>query len=240
MEPKGTASAEEDLNVMARILEKALVAREDHGPDRRAMGIAISMLGPPSSAPRNLYLDGYGAVFFLDVNFPLLPPPKPEAEPKSKEPVSSEWEEAQRELDAARSPEGKLGFKNWPRFKNPAGDGADYDADRVEQLKDSILESLKNATHIRDLKPEESVTVVVTSAAGVRSERQFTRRSSGDGRSVRATADAVFYAPDSSRTPAGRTETTLTIRVKKSEADAFAKGKMDLDEFRKQASVRVY
>ena len=34
--------------------------------------------------------------------------------------------------------------------------------------------------------------------------------------------------------------TILTIRVKKSDADAFAKGKLDIDDFRKKATVTTY
>jgi hypothetical protein len=32
----------------------------------------------------------------------------------------------------------------------------------------------------------------------------------------------------------------LTIRVKKSDVDSFAKGKLDLDQFRKKASMTIY
>ena len=34
--------------------------------------------------------------------------------------------------------------------------------------------------------------------------------------------------------------TIMTIRVKKSDADAFAKGKLSLEDFRKKASITTY
>jgi hypothetical protein len=37
-----------------------------------------------------------------------------------------------------------------------------------------------------------------------------------------------------------RGESTMTIRVKKSDVDDFAKGKVDLDAFRKKAKMLVY
>jgi len=233
-------NAEEDLNVMARILEKALAPGAETD-DRRAMGIAISSLGSPPSAPRNLYLEGYGAVFFLDVSFPLLPPPKKSEEAKAKAPVSSEWEEARREIDAARSPEPRgNGVVGWASRNSPRG-GVEYDADKVERLKDDLLESLKNATHIRDLKPEESITVVVTGTAGNRAQRFVTRKNSGDGRNNRIAIEEYHHeivrAPGA---PGARSESTMTLRVKKSDADAFAAGKLDLEEFRKRATVRTY
>jgi hypothetical protein len=230
MDPKAAANAEEDLNVMARILEKALASRDNDRDERRAMGISLSMAGPSSGAPRNLYLDGYGAVFFLDVKFPLMPPPRKEEEPKAKEPVSSEWEEARHELDASHSPD-------WRGNSLGKRGAMEYDAERVEELKDAILESLKNATHIRDLKADESITVVVTGGAGSRPDRRATRKTTTDGRN---TLEEHSVWIDGSRAGAGRGEATLTLRVKKSDADAFAKGKLDLDEFRKRAITRVY
>jgi hypothetical protein len=113
----------------------------------------------------------------------------------------------------------------------------EYDAERVEELKDAILESLKNATHIRDLKADESITVVVTGGAGSRPDRRATRKTTTDGRN---TLEEHSVWIDGSRAGAGRGEATLTLRVKKSDADAFAKGKLDLDEFRKRAIARVY
>jgi hypothetical protein len=38
----------------------------------------------------------------------------------------------------------------------------------------------------------------------------------------------------------GSAESVLTIRVKKSDIDAFAKGKSNLDDFRKRATVLIY
>jgi hypothetical protein len=38
----------------------------------------------------------------------------------------------------------------------------------------------------------------------------------------------------------GGVESVLTIRAKKSDIDAFAKGKANLDEFRKKATVLIY
>jgi hypothetical protein len=226
-------NAEEDLNVMARILEKALAAGAETD-DRRAMGIAISSLGSPPSAPRNLYLEGYGAVFFLDVSFPLLPPPKKSEEARAKAPVSSEWEEARRELDAARSPEPRVTGV----FRNSLRGGAEYDSDKVDRLKDDLLESLRNASHIRDLKPEESVTVVVTGTSGIRAQRFVARKGGGEGRNARNGVEE--YHHEAARAPGARGETTMTVRVKKSDAEAFAAGKLNLEEFRKRATVRTY
>src|SRR6266542_3854640 len=76
---KAQANLEEDLAVMSRILDKALDQKLNVDHRQRAMGIDV-FFAPGSSPIRSLYLEGYGALFLLSVNFPLLPPPeKPES-----------------------------------------------------------------------------------------------------------------------------------------------------------------
>ena len=48
----------------------------------------------------------------------------------------------------------------------------------------------------------------------------------------------MFWASDDDG--AARRGTIMTIRVKKSDADAFAKGKMNLEDFRKKARITTY
>ena len=75
---KEQTQLEEDLAVMSRILEKAVSERAGgHGGQpygATAMGIDV-FYTPAASPLRSLYLDGYGALFMLNVGFPFLPPP---------------------------------------------------------------------------------------------------------------------------------------------------------------------
>ena len=80
-DPSAMANAEEDLSVMALILLKATgVSRSD---DKR-MAMGIEVFGSSSGA-RNIYLEGYGALFLLGVRFPLIAPPDSTEETKVKE-----------------------------------------------------------------------------------------------------------------------------------------------------------
>ena len=101
----------------------------------------------------------------------------------------------------------------------------EYDADRVEDLKSSMLEALKNASHIRALKANDHVTVVIQVAESVRPDKGGNR------------ADA---SRKSSRSDSRRGETVMTMRVMKSDVDAFAKGDLDLAGFRKKAAMQTY
>src|SRR5204862_5958190 len=70
---KEQANLEEDLAVMSRILDKTMSKNLDDDRANRFMGISV-LFAPGSGSIRNLYLEGYGALFLLNVNFPLLPP----------------------------------------------------------------------------------------------------------------------------------------------------------------------
>jgi hypothetical protein len=258
-EPKAVGQAEEDLAVMSRVLDKATAQVSGEGDRRMAMGIELFTPYGPSSALRNLYLEGYGAIFFLSVRFPLLPPPERKEEAKPREPGSNEWEEARQELFG--------GGRDLERAPRRAGRGAavKYDAGRVEELKTGLLEALKNATHIRALKPEETVTVVVMGGGSARTDSGFGGGGFGgggfgggrgadqnklgelewEGRIVQyetapGQRDAALAALGGPRSSSRRSESTLSLRVKKSDVDAFAQSKLDLDEFRKRATVLVY
>lgn len=231
---KAVAEIEEDLNVMARILSKATGTGDKN---RSAMGIALhgGFFGSSQPAPQNLYLEGYGALFFLNVNHPLQAPAAKPTENEQKDATSTEWEEAKREL--YQSSGGGVNI-NIPGVLALASSPAEkYDADKVEGLKTELIDSLKNAAHIRRLKPNESVTLVVVGRKGGASETRNIVRRSGSGGRGQATATA-FSTTRSGSTAGG--EDRMIIRAKKSDIDALQKGKLDPNEFRKKVSVTVF
>jgi hypothetical protein len=225
-DPKEQPQLEEDLAVMSRILEKAASERAGGhagGPyGGSAMGIDV-FYAPAASPLRSLYLDGYGALFMLNVGFPFLPPPKAEGQ-QDKPEANSDWEDAKQEL---------YGQPGGGRALVAAGEP--YDEERVNRLRDGLLESLKNATNIRGLKPDDSITVCVFGGPSWSQPkaRTYLKRSTGSGEAGRAVAM-------SDRAGSPRRQTIMTIRVKKSDADALAKGAMTLEAFRKQAHVVSY
>jgi hypothetical protein len=243
-EPGTQAALEEDMAVMSHIFDKAIAEKVGPGNrERTAMGINV-YFGPNADSIRNLYLDGYGAVFTLRVNFPLLAPPKVSEEPKEKPATTSEWEEARREVYSRD--EGRTIPSRTMRLPGPFEAGEEYNEQKVAQLKDALLESLKSATNIRNLKSDDSITVCVfggSNPAGPRTvaAARVTPAAPVDpttGLPVPAPA-APFFATGRAGGAAGR-GSILTIRVKKSDVDSFAKGKLDLDQFRKKASVSIY
>lgn len=228
------ADAEEDMSVMALILRKA--TGDTRGDDKRmALGIEVdSTVFGSSSGARNIYVEGYGALFLLGVRFPLIAPPEKVEETTAKDEPGSDWAEALEEYRRGERNTIEMQLERvWAGVNQLRGDriaSEDYDADKVEDLKTGLLEALKNATHIRSLKPEEFVTVVIQGAEAMRMEKTVTRN-----------AGNVNVKVTSSKRGGSKTgETVMTIRVKKSDVDAFAKGNLDLAGFRKKASIQTY
>ena len=219
--PKEQSDLEEDLTVMSHILDKAL----DESGSRRAqtqtaMGIDLYFAPGPNSI-RSLFLDGYGALFMVRVGFPLLPPPSKDAPRKEEPSADSSWEEARREV---------YGHPGEGRFNR--GGGVQYDEDKVNKLKDEVIDSLKNACNIRSLKNDEAITVcIIGDADGAPRVRTLTRNEGGK----------IIEEQESMVAHGGTARgTIMTIRVKKADAEAYAKGKMDKDDFRKKAKITTY
>jgi len=88
-----------------------------------------------------------------------------------------------------------------------------YDADQVEALKNQVLGSLKEAKSLQSFKAEEFLSVVVFGPPGGTGSRVSTAQRRG---------------------------TVLAIRVKKSDIDKFAAGKLDASKFKERAVIAAY
>ncbi|HKX62945.1 MAG TPA: hypothetical protein VJS65_13890 [Verrucomicrobiae bacterium] len=225
---------EEDLSVMARILQKA--ARSLREDDRfNAMGLELdaAAFGSASGA-RNIYLEGHGALFLLRVEYPLVGP-RDNTEPNPQEPPpSSIWEE-EREAFLGANQNGD----QETIFTVRRGRSEPYDEARVEGLKTSLLDALKHAGNIRHLAPQEFVTVVVQGGDATTSTSGGTRvrkeKEKDKDKENRLNTDTV-----TTRRTSQKGESVMTIRVKKSDIDAFAAGKIDSNGFQQKATVQTY
>jgi len=207
--------------VMEHILQKALTG---HDETKQAMGILVRGPYGVMGSTRSLYIEGYGALFFMNVNYPLLPPPvTKETEPKDGS--NAEWDEARRELRHEPEP-----FFDWSEAGGPRSGGEEYAADKVENLKRNLLMALKNAAHIRPLKSDETVTVVVT-GRGSAQAKVIDRKRTHEGE-----GGATIIERTETEGKPGR----LLLRARKSDADAFLRDKLSFEEFRKKATIFIY
>lgn len=219
MEPKVKTELAEDMAVMARILDKA--AGVNDVKRVAAMNVTISVLGSAQAA-RNLYLDDYGLVFFVTTPVVLVAPGG-EAGEKKLASTSSDWEEAKRDLEGTREPSDV-----WFEQENQTTE--EYDAQKVEQLKNGLIEALKNATHLRHLKANDRIVVLVNSSGSAGGNQNIWVGTHGR-------MDLLDVNTTGGRGTGTEEKHTLTITVKKEDVDAFANGKMAAEDFRKKVTI---
>ena len=149
------AAIVEDIGVMSRIFDKAL--QEEFGEDYAPSATKTSFSWPlDQRGAQGMYLQGYGTVFLMSVNFPVVSPPAEEAR-KTEKGAESVWEQTKREMYAPPPPPmpGMMVAPVGPPM------AVRDDGQKAEQLKRALLETLKHAANMRSLKPEETIAVAV-------------------------------------------------------------------------------
>jgi len=150
------------LNVMSLLLQRKLEDALGENSPTYKMGIPL-LLRSGQRSIESLYLDGFGAVFTVNVNFPLVPPPVNKAKENEDTTGSDDWDRARKEL---------YGVRESRDIVNPYGSArVPYDAEQVGALKAALLEALKNAANIRGLKSDESAIVTVFGSESVEAGR---------------------------------------------------------------------
>jgi hypothetical protein len=249
LDSEAQAELEEDLAVMSRILEKVTANDSDlSGP--RPMGIDL-VFALPGSPVRSLYLDGYGALFLVNVGYPLLPAAAtdPEANEEPKPESETIWEQTRQELYGIPQPPSppapaRLFGLGWVGEQTA---GSEYDAARVDALRQALLAAIKNAANIRQLNAEESVTISVTgspAAAKVRVRRLQTpavapgapARTGTSGAYIRREELEIQSRSDTADPGRG----FMTLQARKADIDRLAAGDITLDEFRELVKLKIY
>ena len=228
----GVSQTREDLAVMSHILQRAL----DPEKPRRNSNFLFELDGWHGGARRDLdamQLDGFGAVFLLDVDYPLVAPPDPAAKPDApKAAADTTWEKARRELSGAGDEDHDADADD---DEAPRRSGPPYDAERVAKLRQRLTECLKHAANLRALTPAQSVVVIVTGrapaadrAGGRTIYNMDPKLAARYGLMPKAEADAA----------GGRGATSvMTLRVKKTAVDDFAAGKLTAEQFAREVNV---
>ena len=230
---------QEDMTIMGRILYKRIRSGDDYGMASSEYYSALGTLRGYWGGGRTvegIYLQDYGVVYFLRIKIPLLPPSQTE-EKKEEEPVADPmWAATKQELQAQQH----TGTYTWQQTKDMRlrmrkSQFAPYDAEKVAELKQSLLKALRHASNIRSLKAEDWITVVVV-GNGIRSVKQkivVNNKPGGYGSEMILT-DPFYGQSDS----AG--QTVLTVRAKKTDVDAVANQEITPEEFEKRVTMFTY
>lgn len=231
---------EEDLAIMTRVFEKALgQVREATSVSK--LGIQMMLTGGAPSI-RASYLEGFGALFMIKVNFPVVEM-SAAVENKTAAAPSSDWEQAKRDLagGGARS--------EYAIDSNPQ-----YDPNLVSNLTKSLIKTLNNAAHIRQLKPDDFIAVTVFGSPASTALAQLRMTATRDNETKDSSAAVAGATPSlhltaknnkgggyfAFRTPTASQGTVLAFRVKRADVDAFAKGELTLEQFESRVSTHTY
>jgi hypothetical protein len=230
MKAEDLATLTQDLNIMARILDKKL----DRGHfldmlqlDASAHWALYDTFFSGNNGPtKAVYVHGYGAVFLLNVDFPLAPAAEVKVE-KPEEPIDPLWEQTKQQLQSDTQAPGPLG-RAWTYYDKWVTAAASYDPDKVEGLKRKLISALKHAANIRSLNADECVILSVTGAP----QPVVVKEVSSEKGPLWVTPNVPGLPPASSM--------VMTIRVKKSDIDLFAKDELDTDQFRQKTQILTY
>jgi len=109
--------------------------------------------GRDNRSTEAIYMQGYGVVFLMEVNFAFSPPLKPDVQKdeETAEQVDPTWQRAREQIFAPKTP--NLGM--------PAFPGQGPGLVKFDQIKKELIETLKHAANIRNLSPDEWIIVTV-------------------------------------------------------------------------------
>ncbi|HIJ70126.1 MAG TPA: hypothetical protein HPP87_02035 [Planctomycetes bacterium] len=207
------AETVEDMKIMSHIFQKEL-AEADMTPGGRSW---VFFWRRNESSFRSIYLEGYGAVFLMEVDFPLLPVAQL-TEEEVEEGTDPVWDQARRELTASEDDD---------IFDYDSDEEVEYDADKVTDLKSKLIRNLKHASNIRNLSDKESIIIAVTGSGRDSADIYIRTDYGGGGQGSRAGAlsargaggrtgalDSQVGRPGGARgTPGGRGRGRVSLRA---------------------------
>jgi hypothetical protein len=227
----------EDMSVMSAIFLKNL-QQANITPSGGSLFVSsrdpfTRYFGGGRGAIQSMYLQGYGVLFLMNVDFPLSPPPQAEQEEETKEKEDTDpvWDQVKRDMYEPQA----------ARRRKADRPAEEYDAEKVENLKTTVINALKHTANIRSLKPDESVVVTIAGSGGSATNVTTVITGKGQvviqdkGRNTIRIVDAPQSADLGLSAPA-----VLIIRVKKSDIDGLARGDFDLSQFRQRVLMLSY
>jgi len=154
--PAAEVKAEDLAEIMEDMQVMSLILDERFKETRRVQGAFTDFgdfFGRDNRTTEAIYLQGYGVLFSMEVNFSFSPPPKPQGQ-ETKQPaenVDSTWQRARRQVFSPGDSRGSRG----------SGSSEEYNSQMVEELKRDLITTLKHAANIRGVQADELVILTV-------------------------------------------------------------------------------
>ena len=140
----------QDLLVMSHILDERF--REPR-TIKRVFTDFGDFFGRNNRSTETIYMQGYGVVFLMEVNFAFSPPliSEEQKDEEAAEQVDPTWQRAREQIFSPKAP-----MPGMPGFSGQGPGLVKFD-----QLKKELIETLKHAANIRNLTPDEWIILTV-------------------------------------------------------------------------------
>lgn len=150
VKPEELDALTQDLLVMSHILD------ERFKESRTIKGVFTDFgdfFGRDNRGTEAIYMQGYGVVFLMEVNFAFSPTLKSEEQKdeETAEHVDPTWQRARQQIFSPKAP-----MPDMPGFSDLG-----FGLVKFDQLKKELIETLKHAANIRNLTPDEWIIVTV-------------------------------------------------------------------------------
>ena len=219
-ESKATQEMDEDLATMGVLIDQAI------DEPQSAMGIDM-VFTSGSRSVRGMYIEGAGALYMIKVNFPVLGPEKVEEKAEEK-PADSDWDKARQAL---------RGQKPSVEWESGSRSSIQFDPKQVEALKKILLNTMKNGANFRHLKPDEHLSFAVFGhPSPIRATMHRNKLSENKPSASRSGTYSVVWSNNGSE----QQGTVMTLKARRADIDAFAKGRMDYDAFAGKVIMTTY
>ena len=229
------ADIEEDMKIMASLLNDTTGTS-----NRAAWASGIPLINySKSQRNRDIYISGTGALFFLQVDFPLIGRSDKERIVEDT-PKDSAWERARRKVQG-QSPRANMASQRmYHAFNNghPVRPKP-FNAEQVSVFRAKLVEALASASNIRALKPSEQVWLVVEgptefdrAPSSSHSEYEVPGSPTAYARAYDSTARRYFFQtiPSQLNQTEGKTS-RLTISATKRDIDDLHDGTISMKDF---------
>jgi hypothetical protein len=240
---------EEGLAIMTKLIEEDLKKGVGEGAVDKALGLDLVYTG--SRSVRAMYMEGFGVLFMIKVNFPVYSPEKTKETKEAPPSGLSEWERAKRELYGQTS-------DRWAE-SGTVSSRSKYNPTQVETLKKLLMHTMTNTANIKGMHADEWVSFSVFGHPVAMSKTKKTAEKT----SKKRTGSAVTALPaagagdeteplpggglgsvkvnySSSPVQVSQNGTVMTLRAKRSDIEAFAKGQLGMDDFAKVVQTQSY
>jgi hypothetical protein len=233
---QSVSATKEELAIMGRLIEKSLQPESERTSNPFRFEFGSVHLGGRNDLDA-LYIEGHGAIFFIEVDYPLVKAPAAvEKVVESSGTKDDPWEKARREVRGEPEPEGDdMDLAVARVFSTEA---KAFDAERVEALRERLVTVLPQARNLKCLRAGESVTIVVSGPSPKMKKSKRSRNTAVAVARAEAGGPGEVWVHDGRSDASGSgSASVMILKTTKADLDAVGAKTLTDGDFGKKVSV---